>query len=165
MAFAVAMVITLYVGIVVKSALKISKNCFVCRTGYSTSKLNISVCKSHLCSAANTAANKEINSQICKHTCKSAMTMSLGANDFAAQNFTVIGVVNFKLLGMSKVLENLTVFVGYCNFHKFLLLHFPASKPDGKFLINNIHFCLKLFFYIKCVNIVACAKHFNVFIL
>ena len=46
-------------------------------------------------------------------------------NNTRTNNFSVLNIVDFKLFGMTEVLEDLSVFVSYCNFHfdiSFLIL-------------------------------------------
>ena len=48
------------------------------------------------------------------------MTASIRVRDLGGNDLTVLYRVDLKLLGMSEVLKNLSVFISYCNFHKFI---------------------------------------------
>ena len=76
--------------------------------------------------AADATADEYVNAACCKHAGKSAMTSTIRAYYLRGYNLTALNVIELKLLRATKVLENLTVFVGYRNPHTVLLLVRPS---------------------------------------
>ena len=63
--------------------------------------------------------------------CQRAVTAAVGINNFRMNDLAVRSFIKLKLLGVAEMLENLTVFIGNCNFH------------DGiSFLIFICFFCI-----------------------
>ena len=76
--------------------------------------------------AADATADKHVDAACCKHAGKSAMTNTIRAYYLRGYNLTVFDVVDLELLCSTKVLENLTIFVGYRDPHTVLLLVRPS---------------------------------------
>ena len=76
--------------------------------------------------AADATADKHVDAACCKHAGKSAMTSTIRAYYLRGYNLTTLNVIELKLLRSTKVLENLTVFVGYRDPHTVLLLVRPS---------------------------------------
>ena len=77
--------------------------------------------------AADAPADKHVDAARCKHAGKSAMTSTIRAHYLRGYNLTVFDARStFELLRSTKVLENLTVFVGYRDPHTVLLLVRPS---------------------------------------
>ena len=76
--------------------------------------------------AADATADKHVDAACCKHAGKSAMTSTIRAYYLRGYNLAIFDVVDLELLRSTKVLENLTVFVGYRNPHSALLLVRPS---------------------------------------
>ena len=110
-------VVAFYVGIKSKRTAKQCFDCGVRGAADTAVKLDSCLCQCHLCATANAAANKCVNAECRKHSCQCSVTASIGINNFAADYFPALCVINLKLLGVAEVLKNLSVFISYCNFH------------------------------------------------
>ena len=73
--------------------------------------------QSLLCPAANPAADEGIYLHHGQKPSQGAVPAAHGIGNFRLYNGAVLHLINLKLLGMAKMLENLTVFIGDCNFH------------------------------------------------
>ena len=91
----------------------------ICITADTTEKANADLCKCHLCTATDAAADQSIDTKLHKESCQRTMTTSVGIDDVCANDLAVGYIVDLKLLGMPEVLENLAVFIGYCNSHSY----------------------------------------------
>ena len=67
--------------------------------------------------APETDADKYINACRIQETCKSAMSLSVCIYNLGVYNFIILDIIHFKLLCVSKMLKNLSVFVCYCYSH------------------------------------------------
>ena len=74
--------------------------------------------------AADTAANQHIHSAAQQKSRKSAVSLAVGIHDLRRHNLTILYMIHFKLLRMPKMLEHLSVFIRYCNFHLNILSFF-----------------------------------------
>ena len=110
-------VVALYVGIKSKRTAKQCFDCGIRRATNTAVKFDSCLCQCHLCSAADAAANKSINTERRKKSCQCSVTATIGVNHFTIYNFSAFYCVNPKLLGMTEVLKDLSVFISYCNFH------------------------------------------------
>ncbi len=76
--------------------------------------------------AANATADKHVNATRCEHAGESTVAGTIRSYNLRGYNLTALNVIELKLLRATKVLENLTVFVGYRNPHNALLLVRPS---------------------------------------
>ena len=127
-------VVARYVGIKSKRTAKQCFDCGVRGAADTAVKLDSCLCQCHLCATANAAANKCVNAECRKHSCQCSVTASIGINNFAADYFPALCVINLKLLGVAEVLKNLSVFISYCNFHCAISFVFPIVKDFSAFL-------------------------------
>ena len=110
-------VVALHVGIVEEIALD---QCLHRRIGIAADtakEADACRCKRHLCAAADTAADQNVGAQALEDGGESAVSLSVGINDRGGDDRAVCYVVDLELLRVTEVLENLSVFVCYCNFH------------------------------------------------
>ena len=73
---------------------------------------------------------------------KRAVTASVRVRNLGRNDLTVLYCVDLKLLGVSEVLKDLSVFISYCNFHNInlhFIIFFDLSHETGK-----ISFCIFL---------------------
>ena len=110
-------VVARYVGIKSERAVKQRIGCGIAIPADSAVKLDTCHSKCHLCTTADPSANKCINTQRGKKSCKRSVTAAVGIDYFTVYDFSVFCGINLKLLGVTKVLKDLSVFVSYCNFH------------------------------------------------
>ena len=73
--------------------------------------------QSALGAAAQTAADQHFHPGIRQHTRQRAMAAAVGADHLRGNDLAVLHLIHFEILGFAKVLKNLTVVIGYRNFH------------------------------------------------
>ena len=119
MAFAVVMVvmITFCKRIVNEVACCKSFSRFVSVAFDTAENFDAGLCERHLCAAADAAADQCINTESCEHTCESAVTAAERINNFRENDLAVFCGVELELFGVAEMLEDLAVFVCYCDFH------------------------------------------------
>ena len=111
------MVIAFCIGVIGKRSSNISSNGIVCISADTTEQLDTCLSKGQLGTAADASADEDVNSQAGKQSCQCAVTASVGVNDLCLYYGIVLDIIHLELCGMAEVLEDLSVFVGYCNFH------------------------------------------------
>ena len=119
-AVAVAMVMMAAggVGIVGQSAVQQCSNRVISAAGDPGEEQNTGLSQCHLRTGADAAADEGFYAVLGQQSGQRAVTAAIGADDFGADKGASLHSIKLKLLGMTKMLENLSVFVGYCNFHK-----------------------------------------------
>ncbi len=110
-------VIAFCIGVVGKCSGNTGSNGIVCIPADTAEQLDTCLGKSHLCAAANTSANEDIHAKIRKQSCQRAMAASVGVNDLCLYNDAVPDIIHLELFGVTEMLKDFSVFVGYCNFH------------------------------------------------
>ena len=80
------------------------------------------------------------------------MTASVCINNAGAEYFFVLNFIEFKLSRVSEMLKNLTIFIGNCNFHLFILQSF-----FGTLVFMTIFFaaCFALLIITAACNIIS----------
>ena len=68
-------------------------------------------------SAADAAADQRIHAVLHQKARQRAVTAAVGINNFRMNDLAIRSFIKLKLLGVAEMLENLTVFIGNCNFH------------------------------------------------
>ena len=82
-----------------------------------TEKADTDLGECHLCTTTDAAADQCIDTELHEETGERAVTTAVRIHDRLAYDLTIRHIVDLKLLGMTEVLENLAVFIGYCNSH------------------------------------------------
>jgi len=80
------------------------------------------------------AANESVNAERRKQSRKCSVTAAVGINYFAVYDFSVFCGINLKLLCVTEVQKDLSVFVSYCNFHCIVSFAFSVVKDFNAFL-------------------------------
>ena len=93
----------------------------ICFSGNSRIKRDACLGKGFSGAGAQTAADQSVRAQAFDITGQRFMAVPIVAHDFRFCNLSVFDGVNFKLFCPSEVLENFSVFISYCNFHKCFL--------------------------------------------
>ena len=93
-------------------------NGFVRGTGDAGVELDVRVIQRDLRAHADAAADQRVNAQFFEQTSQRAVAAA-GDGDDRAAHFAVVDLVDLELLGVAKVLEDLAVFVGDCDFHMY----------------------------------------------
>ena len=119
----VAAAVTVWFVSCVQIACQQSSYCSICITGNTCIYFDISIIQSNSCTHAHAAADQCGNTGFCQVACQCAVTEAVVSDYFAGNNCTVFYGINLKLFGTTEVLENLTVFVSYCNFHTVIPPH------------------------------------------
>lgn len=112
-----AVVVALNIGIEYQL---IVDQCFcssICAAGNTAVQLDSGCCQCHLGTAANTAANQGIGIQGSEHTGQCTVTAAEGIHHLGRNNLAFCNIIDLKLTGMTKMLEDHTVFIGNCNSH------------------------------------------------
>ena len=118
MAFTVViMVITPDIGIEVQDTGKEGFHRFIGVAADTAEQPDTGCCQRHLSTTADTTANEGIRIQSGKQGCQRAVTAAIGIYHLGCYDLSILNIINFKLGSMSKMLENITVFVGNCNSH------------------------------------------------
>jgi len=79
-----------------------------------------------LCAAADAAADERVHAVLHQEARQRAVAAAIGVDHFGGDDPVTVDLIDLELLGVAKVLEDLAVFVGNCNFHvcfSFVLLH------------------------------------------
>ena len=84
--------------------------------------LNAHFRQSSLRTAANAAADERIHLQTAQKPSQRTVTAAPGGNEHFVGNLPVLHLIELELLGMTKVLENLSVLIGNSNHHGEKLL-------------------------------------------
>ena len=118
---AVMMVVVIAPDIGVEGQIACQEICnrCVCITGASTVKLDTGLGQCHLCTAADAAADQNICVQRAQNTCQRTVTAAASVHHFGCDDIAVLNFVNLELLGVTKMLEDLTVSVSNCDSHEF----------------------------------------------
>ena len=90
---------------------------FICIPAYAAEQLNSGGCKCCLGSAADTAANQGIHAPLHQEASQRAVAAAVGVHHFLPDDLAVRHFIELELLRVAEVLENLTVFIGNCDFH------------------------------------------------
>ena len=113
----VVMVVTVNIGIVAQISAEQRVHRRVSLPADAAVELDTRLGQCRLRAAADAAANQSIHALPRQEACQRAVTAAVGINDFRMDDFAVRGFINLELLGVSEMLENLTVLIGNRNFH------------------------------------------------
>ena len=130
MAFTMMIVmIALHIGVKTQIAGQEILNSSICMAEATAVKLNASLGQRHLGTAADATADQNICVQGGQNTGQGAMAAAVGIHNLGGSDLAVLHIIDLKLLGMAKVLENIAVFISDCDSHnrisfRFLILLF-----------------------------------------
>ena len=97
-------------------------------------KLDPDIRKRRLRTHTNASADQGVSLHGLQEACKGAVAASVGINDLLIHDLTLINIIQLKLLGMTEVLEDFSVFVcdcdshGICSFLNDFLIDFNRFK-------------------------------------
>ena len=117
LAVLVIMVVTVHVRVIAESACDECIDCRICIPADSTEKTDADLSECHLRTTTDATADQCIDTELHEESCERAVTTAVRIHDDLTYDLTIRHIVNLKLCGMSEVLENLAVFIGYCNSH------------------------------------------------
>lgn len=138
------MMITVWLISCIQSACQQSGYCSICITGNSCINFDISVIQSNSCTHAHAAADQCGDTGLCQVACQRAVAKTIVSDYFAGNNCAVFYGINLKLFGTSEVLENLTVFVSYCNFHTVIPPHSDSGGSCSPVLCLHTKYNFRL---------------------
>ena len=113
----VVVVIALHIGVEAEGACQQVCNRCIGITAAATVQSNACLSQGHLCTTANTAADQHICFEIIQQTCQCAVAAAIGIHYLRGDDRAVFHFIDFELLGVTEVLEDLTVSVSNCDFH------------------------------------------------
>ena len=95
-------------------------------------KLDAGLCECILCTGTDTAADQNIYAERRKHTGECTVTAAKRIDHFHCDDAAVFDTIKFKLFAVTKMLEDLAVFIRYCNFHVQILLLYGDGLSGGQ---------------------------------
>lgn len=90
----------------------------VCVSLYAAEQTDICFCQRHLRAAADAAADQCIHALRRKEACQRAMAAAIGIYDLRREDFPILCFIYFELSSVSKMLEDLTILISDCDFHR-----------------------------------------------
>ena len=117
LAVLVIMVVTVHIRVIAEIS---SDECIdrcICVPADPTEKTDTDLGECHLCTTTDAATDQCIDTELHQEACQCAVATAIRIHYFCTNDFAVCDIVDLKLCGMSEVLENLSVFIGYCNSH------------------------------------------------
>ena len=111
------MVIAHDVGIVGKLPCQQSGNRVIRPSGYAAVEPDPGRGQCRLGTAADSAADQNVGVQGGEHPCQRAVSAAVGADHLGSDDLSVRRIIDLKLFGVSKMLEDISVIVGDCNSH------------------------------------------------
>lgn len=128
-AFAMLMVMMIAadIGVIAKVTGKQCIYCCIRFAGDSAVELDARFCQSDLCAAADAAADQGVYALLHQKTCQCAVTTAICMDDFRGDDAAVRDIIELELLGVTKVLKNLTVLISDCDFHGCFSFLFVVS--------------------------------------
>ena len=118
LAVMVVVVIAAHIGIVQQLALDQCLHGCVGLAAAAAEEADAGLCQRHLCAAADTAADQHIGMDSLQHAGQRAVAAAHGVHHFGVGDDTgFVDVVDLELCRVAEMLEDLSVFVGYCNFN------------------------------------------------
>lgn len=117
LAVLVIMVVTVHVRVIAEISGDECIDSGICIAADTTEKADADLGECHLCTTTDATADQCIDTELHQETGERAVTTAVRIHDRLAYDLTIRHIVDLKLLGMTEVLENLAVFIGYCNSH------------------------------------------------
>ena len=111
------MVVTSGFGIVFQRSIRKGFRGSIRRSLNASVKLDPDIRKRRLRTHTNASADQGVSLHGLQEACKGAMAASVGINDLLIHDLTLINIIQLKLLGMTEVLEDFSVFVCDCDSH------------------------------------------------
>ena len=116
--------VTVHIRVVCKRSGQISRHRFIRRTGYASAETDSGFGQRRLGPAANASADQHLCLGLRQKAGQRAMPLAIRIDNLCVYDFSVLDIVELKLLRMSKMLKNRSVFKSYRNSHlsRFLSL-------------------------------------------
>lgn len=117
LAVLVIMMVTVHVRVIAEIAGDECIDRGICIPADTTVEADADLGECHLRTTTDATADQGIDTKLHEESCERAVTTAVRIHDFCANDLAIGHVVDLKLLGMTEVLENLAVFIAYCNSH------------------------------------------------
>ena len=91
--------------------------CLVSIAADAAKQLDTSLCQRHLCAATDAAADQYIDTLGFQKACQGAMTKAGRIHHLGRRHLILLDLIDLKMGGMAKVLENEATFISNCDFH------------------------------------------------
>ena len=104
------------------------------------------LCQRRLRTAADTAANQSVYALLHQKARQCAVPAAVGIHDLCTDNLAVRNLIELKQRGVTKVLKNLSILIGNCDFHTifsfvigivFAVLMCPAALSAARMLLPS----------------------------
>ena len=105
------------VGVKDQRAGKISRRSAVSLAGNAAAQPDTGLCQSHLCTAANAAAQQHIYAVAHQKAHQCAVALPIGGDHLGAGNVAFLDSVQLELRRVAEVLEHLTIFIRDCDLY------------------------------------------------
>jgi hypothetical protein len=105
------------VGIEVQFPCQKCRHCLIGITADTAVNSNIRLFQSDSCTTADATADQGIDTLLFQKACQRTVAASVGINHRTGYHSTVFYLENLEACAVSEMLEYLTVFISYCNFH------------------------------------------------
>ena len=112
-----AMVVALGIRIIFQRSIRKGFRGSIRRSLNACVKLDPDIRKRRLRTHTNASADQGVSLHRLQEACKGAMAASVGIHDLLIDDLTLINIIQLKLLGMTEVLEDFSVFVCDCDSH------------------------------------------------
>ena len=115
-------VVALDIRIIAEIVRKIRLDRCIARTADTAVKLNACTCKCYLSTTADTSADENVSTDDRQKSHKCSVSLTIGVDYFRGYDRIILNLINLKLLRVTEMLKDLSVFVSNCYFHAFILL-------------------------------------------
>ena len=112
-----AVVIAFSIGIILQCTLCQSLSGRIGRTGDPAVELDARLGQRSLCAHANAAADQRVHLCGFQKSGQCAVAAAVGGYDLLRDDFPVLHVIELELLRVAEMLEDLSVFISYCDSH------------------------------------------------
>ena len=114
------MMVTMCIRIILQISFGQSLCCIVRRALNSCIKFDSGICERHLCTHTNSSTDQNVCFYCLQKSSKCAVSASIGIYDLLIHDLSTLYVEQLELLCMAEVLEDFSVFIGYCDSHGIL---------------------------------------------
>ena len=109
--------VTVHIRVVCKRSGQISRHRFIRRTGYASAETDSGFGQRRLGPAANASADQHLCLGLRQKAGQRAMPLAIRIDNLCVYDFSVLDIVELKLLRMSKMLKNLSILICHCYLH------------------------------------------------
>ena len=100
-----------------KLAFQVCLYCLIRISLSAWTQFNAGLCKCCLSSATDSTTNQNIYVLSCKQSCQCSVSFPIRTDHFTGNHLIIFHFIHFESLCLSKMLENISVVISYCNFH------------------------------------------------